>query len=58
MIVIAQLVKKFTVFYGIRKYITVKISFYWDITPCSPSKVTDVSDEHVFSAYYLLHAGF
>jgi hypothetical protein len=22
------------------------ISIFWDITPCNPLKVTDVSDEH------------
>jgi hypothetical protein len=31
--------------------VVIKSSIFWDITPCSPLKVTDISEEHVASIY-------
>jgi hypothetical protein len=31
--------------------VVMKCPIFWDITPCSPLKVTDVSEEHVSSIF-------
>jgi hypothetical protein len=35
----------------IRTWRATKSSLFWDITPCSQVKVTDVSEEHVASIF-------
>jgi hypothetical protein len=31
--------------------VVMKSTIFWDITPCSPLKATDVSEEHVASIF-------
>jgi hypothetical protein len=35
MFIVAQLVKKFTAFYGTRRFITMKMAVFWVVTQCS-----------------------
>jgi hypothetical protein len=47
---VAQVIKKFTTFYGTQIFITVGSTIFWDITFCSPLKVN-----RRFGGTYLLH---
>jgi hypothetical protein len=41
--------------YEVLRAVGMKCSIFWDITPCSPSKVNDVWEEYVASACHVSH---